>query len=361
MVESNIRFIRADQLTQHLKERCRRLGVGEKFLSVRQIMDEFSVSQITVKQALERLCESGVLEAQDRRGYFVRRAPRYGRIACLIPAWVANLRNEFPELLQRETAAGGFDLDIVDMQSNAEGVAMLPELKADAILFMPYGHEAITTDQLNRMMAQPVPVVIIYGTVRVEGCRYVDNDNEFCGVLAATHLLMNGHRRLALMISEPELPMVRERVAGFLKCAEAYQLDIEVLNPNIRVGEHSPTRSYEFFRQYLKENPKPEFTGLFLISELPALEVVRAANECGLEVPRDFSLISLGHSVRGFEVDLTTINSRRDRVAHHAVRLVREHFEQAENAPTHYVITPEIHFGRTVKDINATQIGKVER
>lgn len=58
MVENNIRFSRADQLTQHLKERCRKLGIGEKFLSVRQIMDEFNVSQITVKQAMERLCES---------------------------------------------------------------------------------------------------------------------------------------------------------------------------------------------------------------------------------------------------------------------------------------------------------------
>ena len=66
MVENNIRFSRADQLTQHLKERCRKLGIGEKFLSVRQIMDEFNVSQITVKQAMERLCESGVLEAQER-------------------------------------------------------------------------------------------------------------------------------------------------------------------------------------------------------------------------------------------------------------------------------------------------------
>ena len=358
MVENNIRFSRADQLTQHLKERCRKLGIGEKFLSVRQIMDEFNVSQITVKQAMERLCESGVLEAQERRGYFVRHAPRYGKIACLIPAEISNLRWEFPGLLLRETSAAGFEQIIVDMPSNAAGIAMLPELKADAILFMPYGHEPITPDQLNRMMAQPVPVVILYGTVRVEGCRYVDNDNEFCGILAATHLLMNGHRKLAVLVSEPEVPLVRERIAGFLKFAEAYRLDIEVLNPHIRVGEHSPTKSGEFFRRYLEANPEPGFTGLFVLSELPAQEIARTAREYGLDIPEDFSLITLGRSSCESELDFTTINSRRDRVAHYAVRLVKEHFEQVKNAPTHYIITPEIHFGKTVKNINVPQLGK---
>ena len=321
-------------------------------------MDEFNVSQITVKQAMERLCESGVLEAQERRGYFVRHAPRYGKIACLIPAEISNLRWEFPGLLLRETSAAGFEQIIVDMPSNAAGIAMLPELKADAILFMPYGHEPITPDQLNRMMAQPVPVVILYGTVRVEGCRYVDNDNEFCGILAATHLLMNGHRKLAVLVSEPEVPLVRERIAGFLKCAEAYRLDIEVLNPHIRVGEHSPTKSGEFFRRYLEANPEPGFTGLFVLSELPAQEIARTAREYGLDIPEDFSLITLGRSSRESELDFTTINSRRDRVAHYAVRLVKEHFEQVKNAPTHYIITPEIHFGKTVKNINVPQLGK---
>ena len=55
-----------DQLMLGLKDRCQKLNAGEKFLSVRQIMEEFGVSQITVKQAIERLCESGVLEARDR-------------------------------------------------------------------------------------------------------------------------------------------------------------------------------------------------------------------------------------------------------------------------------------------------------
>ena len=96
----------------------------------------------------------------------------------------------------------------------------------------------------------------------------------------------------------------------------------------------------------------------FLGSGRHLQEIARTAREYGLDIPEDFSLITLGRSSRESELDFTTINSRRDRVAHYAVRLVKEHFEQVKNAPTHYIITPEIHFGKTVKNINVPQPGK---
>ena len=96
----------------------------------------------------------------------------------------------------------------------------------------------------------------------------------------------------------------------------------------------------------------------FLGSGRHLQEIARTAREYGLDIPEDFSLITLGRSSRESELDFTTINSRRDRVAHYAVRLVKEHFEQVKNAPTHYIITPEIHFGKTVKNINVPQLGK---
>ena len=145
-------------------------------------------------RAMERLCETGVLEAQERRGYFVRREPRYRKIVCLTPSDIADYSEELSSLLKEEAEKAGFESSLVDMPDNASGVAMLPKLKADAVLFIPYAHEEITPEQLNRIMAQPMPVIITYGTVSVGGCRYVDGDNEFSGVLAATYLLMNGHQ-----------------------------------------------------------------------------------------------------------------------------------------------------------------------
>ena len=225
-------------------------------------------------------------------------------------------------------------------------------VRADAIIFSPFGLDSITAAQLNQLMLQPVPVVLINCSIPVENCRYVDSDNEFCGVLAATHLLMNGHRKLALLQTEPDFRVVRERISGFLKCAEAYQLPVELLNPGIRAGENSPAKSYEFFSAYLDANPKPPFTGLFTVSEDPTGEVLRAIREHHLSIPGDLSVISLEHSVTPAIPGLTSVNSRRDKIAHCAIQAIRAHFDHTPGIPFACKITPEIHHGATVKNLN---------
>ena len=348
----NPKFNRADQLMLGLKDRCQKLNAGEKFLSVRQIMEEFGVSQVTVKQAIERLCESGVLEARDRSGYFVRRDRRYGRIVSILPAGNFGVRHEFTRLLTQEAAEAGFEHEVILFGENPEGIARMSDVRADAIIFSPFGLDSITAAQLNQLMLQPVPVVLINCSIPVENCRYVDSDNEFCGVLAATHLLMNGHRKLALLQTEPDFRVVRERISGFLKCAEAYRLPVELLNPGIRSGENSPAKSYEFFSAYLDANPEPPFTGLFTVSEDPTREVLRAIREHRLSVPGDLSVISLEHSVTPAIPGLTSVNSRRDKIAHCAIQAIRAHFDHTPGIPFACKITPEIHHGATVKNLN---------
>ena len=170
--------------------------------------------------------------------------------------------------------------------------------------------------------------------------------------LAATHLLMNGHRKLALLQTEPDFRVVRERISGFLKCAEAYRLPVELLNPGIRSGENSPAKSYEFFSAYLDANPEPPFTGLFTVSEDPTREVLRAIREHRLSVPGDLSVISLEHSVTPAIPGLTSVNSRRDKIAHCAIQAIRAHFDHTPGIPFACKITPEIHHGATVKNLN---------
>ena len=169
------------------------------------------------------------------------------------------------------------------------------------------------------------------------------------------YLLMNGHRKLGILVSEPEVTVIRQRLDGFLKCARACGVEVEVLHPHIEIGESSPLRSYEFFKQYLSEHPKPGFTGLFVVSMFPAREVIRAANECGLEIPRDFSLISLGRAGHKAGEDITRINTRRDLVVSYAVRLVKDYFEHKENTPMFHIVPTEIHQGNTVRNIGFPQ------
>lgn len=352
MIDNNIKFSRADQLTQHLKEYCAKLAVGDKFLSVRRIMDEFNVSQMTVSQAIERLCESGVLEAQDRRGYFVRRNRRYGKIVGLYPVR-ENVRRyaDFAEMFPREAAAADFEYEIIGYERTQEALELLAGIKADAVLFRPLSHEPVSASWLHWVMAAPIPVIFINATVSVGNCCFVDTDNMCSGLLAATHLLVNGHCKLALLLSEPDLPVIRQRAEGFRNCAGAYHLDVEVLNPEIQVGESSPAKSREFMERYLDRNPKPGFTGLFVVSEDPALEVLQVFEERQIAVPEQLSLISLGHTTQDIGRDITTIRTCHAREIQIAVQMIRRHFDDASEVLEQRVVPPEIHIGRTVRNI----------
>lgn len=357
MNAANMRLGRADQLTALLKERCALLPAGERFLSVRQIMAEYNVSQITVKQALDRLCSAGMLAARERSGYYIR--PMSGRkVAVIMPlAADGRLSGRFYEQHESIIAAlkeAGLESESVFYTGdNAEALLLLNKIRADAVFLIPFRADDFSAPLLNRIMAHPTPVFLLFASPKSTNCRFADGANEFAGMLAASHLLINGHRKLAVMVSEPKLSIVRERVDGFLKTASAFHVPVEVLDPEIVSGENSPEKSRRFFVEYLQQHHGClKFSAMFVISREPASEVMRVALERKVRIPEDLSLITLGWPETG-KSNFTTIDTRRHEVARAGVKLLRDYFARTPDAPMHIIVTPEIHDGKTVLDLNA--------
>ena len=91
---------------------------------------------------------------------------------------------------------------------------------------------------------------------------------------------------------------------------------------------------------------------MFVISSDPANEILHVALEQQVRVPEDLSLITLGRPDKG-KYNLTTIDTRRHEIARAGVRLLHDYFARTPDAPMHIVVTPEIHDGKTVLDLNA--------
>ena len=357
MNAANMRLGRADQLTALLKERCALLPAGERFLSVRQIMAEYNVSQITVKQALDRLCSAGMLAARERSGYYIR--PMSGRKVAVIMPLAADGRLSGSFYEQYESVIGALKEAGLESESvfytgdNAEALLLLNEIRADAVFLIPFRADDFSAPLLNRIMAHPTPVFLLFASPKSTNCRFVDGANEFAGTLAASHLLINGHRKLAVMVSEPKLSIVRERVDGFLKTASAFHVPVEVLDPEIASGENSPEKSRRFFVEYLQQHHgRLKFSAMFVISSDPANEILHVALEQQVRVPEDLSLITLGRPDKG-KYNFTTIDTRRHEIARAGVKLLRDYFARTPDAPMHIIVTPEIHDGKTVLDLNA--------
>ena len=100
--------LKSDELYPRLWNELQHYAPGEQFMSIRQIMRKFEVSQLVVDRTLSRLREEEFLTAEGGRGLFVSEkisrftADTPETVLCAVPRWhshdVMEMLNAFREL-----------------------------------------------------------------------------------------------------------------------------------------------------------------------------------------------------------------------------------------------------------------------
>lgn len=141
---------------------------------------------------------------------------------------------------------------------------------------------------LSRVAASDTPLVLVDEDLAIAGprCGFVGVDNRTGGSLAACHLLARGHRRFAVIAGPESLPTASARLEGFLDELR-------------RAGMGAP--AVEAAGSYVFEDGRTafaalnrrgeEFDALFCANDLLALGAITAAQELGLRVPDDLSVV----------------------------------------------------------------------
>lgn len=98
--------LKSDTLHENLVRELSRMAPGEKFMTVRDIMRRYNVSQLIVDRAVNRLCKDGKLVSFARRGLFVpqfvRPAPaEQPTLLVAVPDWVSPDIDEIKAELER--------------------------------------------------------------------------------------------------------------------------------------------------------------------------------------------------------------------------------------------------------------------
>lgn len=78
-----MRTIRYQEIAQTLRQRVLREGPGHVLPSESELSQEFGVSRVTVRRALERLRDEGLLDSRQGFGWFVAAAPVQQRLGRL--------------------------------------------------------------------------------------------------------------------------------------------------------------------------------------------------------------------------------------------------------------------------------------
>jgi LacI family transcriptional regulator len=186
---------------------------------------------------------------------------------------------------------------------------------------------------------QPFHVVAVDPHTGPSGLPTVDSDNFEGAVLAASHLLRLGHRRIGFLAGRPDLESSRLREAGFRRALVAAGISVD--EDLVRVGGYRSESAEEPAHQLLDRPDRP--TAVFAANDLTAITVMDVARSLGLRVPHDLSVIGFDNVPESAlaHPPLTTINQPLQRMGAEALMLLVDLIDGVER-DTHIRLPTEL-------------------
>lgn len=294
--------LKSDELYPRLWNELQHYAPGEQFMSIRQIMRKFEVSQLVVDRTLSRLREEEFLTAEGGRGLFVSEkisrftADTPETVLCAVPRWhshdVMEMLNAFRELqpeFPRQRLLG-YEFDFA---RPLPGVLPLLEENVKGILLHPAGDEfdAAEAEAFNRLRGG-IPAVMFGRNCLSSRLPSASLDDTFAGSLAARQLHRNGHRKLAVLLSEPHNCATLDRVKGVEDYAELNELELEVIDCGVRSGEFAPGKTYDHMFERLQR--KFDFTGIVGVASNSLSGLLNACHNRNIGIPGELSVVTIG-------------------------------------------------------------------
>lgn len=163
---------------------------------------------------------------------------------------------------------------------------MMAQKRVDGLLVMCSEYPESVLSMLEEYRHIPM-VVMDWGEAKAD---FTDSvvDNAFeGGYIAGRYLIERGHRDIGVIPGPLERNTGAGRLAGFMKAMEEAQ--ISVPENWIVQGDFEPESGYRAMQQILGQHPRP--TAIFCGGDIMAMGAICAADEMGLRVPQDISLI----------------------------------------------------------------------
>jgi len=158
---------------------------------------------------------------------------------------------------------------------------------------------------------------------------YVVADNLTGGYLATQHLLSLGHRRTGIILTGKSVVDLNQefslRLQGYRLALQQHQIAFEPELVRVMDGESENTEmGYRGVKELFGSSGFEPPTAVFVTSDLKALGAIKAAQEMGLDVPGDVSLIGYDDlRISAYTYPhLTTINQNTAQIGRRAVEIL---------------------------------------
>jgi DNA-binding LacI/PurR family transcriptional regulator len=193
------------------------------------------------------------------------------------------------------------------------------------ILMSPGSFHRNIIESLNEVDAPFVATAKILGE---KSMIYVDVDNFYGAQLAVEHLVSLGHRRIGF-IGKPTLTSGQDRLSGYKAVLD--KNNIAIAEDLILVPEISSIKSgEEAMYTLIKSKERP--TAVFVANDIMALGAINAAQENGLRVPEDISIVGFDDIplAESFNPPLTTVKQPAYEKGVKATKMLIQYLEKSK-------------------------------
>ena len=283
---------------------------GEMIPSTPQLMQKYSVSQNTVRQAIASLAQKGILYSDHGRGTFVSNLNNIHKdkteTSALIGLLVPSIDRPF---VYSEIAAsieveahergynvlfGNFHHDFVKMKKY---IASFAARNVDGIILVPcMTNESTEYEKKNATLIRllerySIPFILLDGYSETIKTDSVSMDNERAGFIVTEHLIKQGYKRIAF-VKGSYMTSVKDRMKGYAKALNHYGLKF---NKNL-ILKNTASQINSFL------SSGSGIDAFVCAHDGIAVKVLEMAGKKGLNVPSDIG-------VAGFDANASFLNT----------------------------------------------------
>lgn len=229
------------QIQQHIREKIRsgQLRPSDRIPSEQELMDEYRVSKITVKNALTELADEGLVTRIQGKGTFVSAdvepaaalaSPAAPLVGFIIPTMKTGVIQQLVDYTELYLKEAGYQMILsITRESAAEESRAIRDL-ADAgvqgLIVFPTEDEKYN-ESLLRLSLDKFPFVFIDRYLRNIETYTITSDNLGGAYDTVSYLFSKGHRQIALLSPENANTAVEDRTTGFEKAYIDQEISID--------------------------------------------------------------------------------------------------------------------------------------
>jgi DNA-binding LacI/PurR family transcriptional regulator len=281
-----------------------------------------------------------------------------GAIGLLVP----ELSNPvFPALagaMQRRASESGLATILCTTAGSAESEAAymhtLLERRVDGMIFISSEVTDVRSDHehYRRIVRDGARLVFVNGGSPQLDVTSVGVDERAAGRLATEHLLGLGHTRIGFAAGDAFSSPTREKNQGRDEALREAGVPVDGL---VAHTSFTVDGGREAFRLLL-ESPGGPPTGILCSNDLMAIGVIREAEQHGVDVPHDLSVVGFDgiEAASWNEPTLTTVEQPIGEIADTAVRALRSLIENGDRSLPNYVFRPRLRLGRSTAPLGSS-------